>query len=374
MTAKLWNEVPSPMFDENGMLAGGALAYFYSAGTFSPLAIYTDSNLTTPGTNPAVANGNGVFAPIYLPYIDYKVIVQTATGGSIFEADGIANPAPPVAGGGGGIVVSQEQVFNTGDLKWTMTSAILTGFVRMNLRTIGSAASGATERANADTSALFTYLWNNCVDAEAPVSSGRGASAAADFAANKTIGIPTMQGRDQRGTDDMGGTAAGVIQAITTCTTNGTNVVVVVSNANMAIGMNAIVNGVGGRTITAISGANVTLSSVVAGVAAGISFRASTFLDAQAVQGRAGIFAFQLSANELPVHTHTITDPGHTHTEEGVTGSGTVTLGAGVSFPVSAANITGSSVTGITGTNSSGLGIHMPIMTPSRLGTFHIKL
>jgi microcystin-dependent protein len=83
-----------------------------------------------------------------------------------------------------------------------------TGWVLASGRTIGSASSGATERANADTLALFTLLWTSMADAQAPVSGGRGASAAADFAANKTIQLPDLRGRTVAGRDDMGGTAA----------------------------------------------------------------------------------------------------------------------------------------------------------------------
>ena len=64
------------------------------------------------------------------------------------------------------------------------------GWVRCNGRTIGSASSGATERANADAEDLFLFLWTNFADAQCAVSSGRGASAAADWAANKTIALP----------------------------------------------------------------------------------------------------------------------------------------------------------------------------------------
>jgi hypothetical protein len=39
--------------------------------------------------------------------------------------------------------------------------------------TIGNATSAATNRANADTSALFTLIWNSWADAQAPVSGGR---------------------------------------------------------------------------------------------------------------------------------------------------------------------------------------------------------
>ncbi len=83
-----------------------------------------------------------------------------------------------------------------------------TGWVLLSGRTIGSASSGATERANADTETLYTLLWNSMSNTEAPVSTGRGASAAADFAANKTLTLPDARGRVVAGKDDMGGSTA----------------------------------------------------------------------------------------------------------------------------------------------------------------------
>lgn len=82
------------------------------------------------------------------------------------------------------------------------------GWVLADGRTIGSAASGATNRANADTQALFILLWTSLSNAVAPVSGGRGASAAADFAANKTLTLPDCRGRVAVFRDNMGGTAA----------------------------------------------------------------------------------------------------------------------------------------------------------------------
>jgi hypothetical protein len=96
-------------------------------------------------------------------------------------------------------------------MKVTYGTGVLSGFVRANGRTIGSATSGATERANADTSALFLYLWGT--DANLAVSGGRGASAAADYAANKTIALPDWRGRALAGLDDMGNSAAGRLTA-----------------------------------------------------------------------------------------------------------------------------------------------------------------
>lgn len=83
-----------------------------------------------------------------------------------------------------------------------------TGYVLLSGLTIGNGSSGGTARANADTSDLFTLLWNSMADTEAPVSTGRGASAAADFAANKTITLPDARGRVVAGKDNMGGSTA----------------------------------------------------------------------------------------------------------------------------------------------------------------------
>lgn len=85
--------------------------------------------------------------------------------------------------------------WTTGDVKATFKTVADSGWVMINDGSIGSATSGATTRANADTAALFSLLWTNVSDTYAPVSSGRGASAAADFAANKTLTIPKMLGR-----------------------------------------------------------------------------------------------------------------------------------------------------------------------------------
>jgi microcystin-dependent protein len=88
-----------------------------------------------------------------------------------------------------------------------------TGWVLLDGRTIGSASSGATNRANADTSDLYTLLWNSMADTEAQVSTGRGASAAADFAANKTLTLPDARGRTIAGKDNMGGSTASRLTA-----------------------------------------------------------------------------------------------------------------------------------------------------------------
>lgn len=74
-----------------------------------------------------------------------------------------------------------------------------TGWLLLQGGTIGDAASGGTALANASASALFTLLYDDWSDAAAPVSGGRGANAAADFAAHKTITLPDFRGRSAIG-------------------------------------------------------------------------------------------------------------------------------------------------------------------------------
>lgn len=85
----------------------------------------------------------------------------------------------------------------TGDVEFSYrpTSSPKSGWIPAVEGTIGNASSGATIRANADTEALYTLFWDGMSDTDAPVSGGRGASAAADFAADKTLTIPRLPGR-----------------------------------------------------------------------------------------------------------------------------------------------------------------------------------
>lgn len=369
MSAPLWNPSPSPFFQSDGQFASGAKAFFYSAGTTTPITVYQNSALTIPHSFPVVASNLGVFPAIFLPFGDYRVRIVDQNAALIYDADGISNPAPPASGSG--IVVTSDMVLQTGDPIWRPRTGIMAGFVRMNGNTIGSATSGANELANANTQNLFVFLWNTYSNVLCPVSSGRGASAAADFTANKTIGILSMKGLGIAGLDDMGGTAAGRLQAITTCTTNGTTTVVVVSAAEIAVGDSAIVNGISLGPIVSINGTTVVLTSVAAGSASGISFRSSRFADATVAANSAGTQNVKLTIDQMPAHNHTITDPGHTHSYNspgGPAGAGGFAVSTGI-----VGAITGNSTTGIT-INNTGGGNPISQLQPTILGTFYMKL
>lgn len=69
------------------------------------------------------------------------------------------------------------------------------GYLLLRGGTIGDATSGATVFANDLMEDLFMCLWQHLADSEASVSGGRGASAAADWAAHKTITLPDTRQR-----------------------------------------------------------------------------------------------------------------------------------------------------------------------------------
>lgn len=94
-----------------------------------------------------------------------------------------------------GTIALASQVNPTGAVVAYVGSTAPSGWLLLRGGTIGNASSGATVRANADTVDLFTLLWNSMANTEAAVSGGRGASAAADYAANKTITLPDAGGR-----------------------------------------------------------------------------------------------------------------------------------------------------------------------------------
>lgn len=198
----------SQQFDELGNPLSGGRLFFIQAGTTStPQNAYYDTALTLPLPNPVTLDSAGRVPAFYLADGRIKIRLTSATGVTQIEQDNLLVIGPS-SGSGGGTGVDPTTVFQTGDCLWLPAQGTRSGWVRANGRTIGSSTSGASERANADVSSLYVYLWTNYSNTVCPVSTGRGASAAADFAANKTITLLDMRGYVPGGLDDMGNSAA----------------------------------------------------------------------------------------------------------------------------------------------------------------------
>lgn len=186
--------------------AAGALAYFFQAGTATPRTTYQDANLTTPHAHPVVADAYGRFPAVFIDFGAYRERVKTAGNTQLWDTDDIPNPAPTDPGEG--VTAESPLLLQTGDVFFRFTDGTRNDAVRANGRTIGSGNSGASERANDDCESLFIELYSSMDNTACPVSGGRGANAAADFAADKTLTLPDLRGRFLVGLVTMGNTDA----------------------------------------------------------------------------------------------------------------------------------------------------------------------
>jgi len=112
--------------------------------------------------------------------------VATAIAGQVYVSDG--------AGSGSWQTINTTVDFSTGDVKLTFKNVADTGWLMMDDSTIGSPTSGA-HFVSTEFQALYELIWTNIPPAWTTISGGRGGSAAADWAANKTITLPKMLGR-----------------------------------------------------------------------------------------------------------------------------------------------------------------------------------
>lgn len=200
-------------FDMDGNPLSGGLLYFFTASTTTPQNAFQDIALTIVHPNPIVLDASGRIPMFYVADGNIKIRLANKAGVTVIAADNLLVIGPST-GGGGGAGVDPTTVIATGDIKARFGTGPLGGFVRCNGETIGNAVSGSTERANADCQALFEYLWSTTVlGVFSGVTPNRGATANADWLANKRIATPDLRGRTIAGMDDMGTTAAGRLTA-----------------------------------------------------------------------------------------------------------------------------------------------------------------
>lgn len=302
--------------------ATSARLYLYQAGTSTPVIAYKNAGLTAgqEHPNPVLTDTFGIIPAFFLADGDYRVRLVSSDGAVIFfDVDNV--PAVGASSGGGGVdTTDPHAIAATGDFTWQPVSGARAGWVRANARTIGSATSGASERANADCENLFLFLWTTFSDTLCPVTSGRGGSAAADWAANKKIAVLDMRGVGGVGLADMGNSDSTRLDSVT-----------------FAVG-------------------DKTTAASICGEA-----------------------LHTLSTAELAAHTHVahVTDPGHTHTtDKSLANLSSIGLGvAGGSGAINNTATIQSATTGITVSNdNAGSGTAHNNMQPSRTGSWYVRL
>lgn len=228
-TQKLFgNTAPTNTMSKFGSFAAGSPAR-YSGSAITPALIQSLSEFsqgwtsaTLAGGAPAVEDMNSLF---YCAFYQLSEIFQDGVpvwdSGTTYYTGSIVNNAGvlyvSIVDANTGNAVSNLSYWNplsseyTGIGKDYWGTSLPSGYVYGSGLTIGNASSNATERANADTFALFTLLWSNTTLQMYNSSGGtiaHGASAAADFAANNALSLPDCRGRARAGRDDMGGTPA----------------------------------------------------------------------------------------------------------------------------------------------------------------------
>lgn len=220
MAGTLMGVANTQQHDINGQPLTNCILTIYQGGTTTPASVFQDIGLIIPAPNPLVADATGRLPLFFLSDGTYAARLTDKNG--VQSNGGFFYPQIPSIGasssGGGGTPVDPTTVASTGDWKWRPSAETLAGWVRLNARTIGNASSGASERANADTQALYVYIWTiysqPTANVVCPVVGGIGASALADFNANKQITLKDMRGRAPFGLDDMGNAALGAFTGV----------------------------------------------------------------------------------------------------------------------------------------------------------------
>jgi hypothetical protein len=121
-----------------------------------------------------------------------------------------------------------------------------------------------------------------------------------------TFNLPDYRGRGLSGRDNMGGTAANVVQIAANLSTTSSSPTATVSSAtNLALGMSIVgnVNVPAGTTISAISGTTLTMSQNASASQSTVATRFSVFPDAQGLGIAGGFMVGTLTAANLPPYT-----------------------------------------------------------------------
>lgn len=136
-----------------------------------------------------------------------------------------------------------------------------------------------------------------------------------------TFNVPDFRGRAAFGKDDMGGTAAGILNVTLTGTATAGSAVItgLSSTAGLAVGMAAMGSTIpAGRTIASIDSATqVTLNSGTS-VTAGTGSIRFGIIDGATLGATGGTHVHTLSTAQMPAHTHnTGTTIGSRNTSDG---------------------------------------------------------
>lgn len=200
-------------FKTSGLPDPGATLTVYTANTLSKVNLYSDSALSVALSNPIVADSFGHVDPFWVADGNYRLRLVNTEG--VVLCDVLTTPSVGASAASSGAVATPEK-WETGDLKpWMFADYSGDDWVLCNGETIGPPTSSATGKASLLCEELYTKLYNAFSNSICPVDGGRGASAVADWTANKPIATLDLRGRALFGLDTMGNSAASRLTATT---------------------------------------------------------------------------------------------------------------------------------------------------------------
>jgi hypothetical protein len=188
-----WNDEHALTTDQSGIVLGRDTS---DSGDIQelPLAIDPDGTMHVGG-NGAIDLPSGTSAQRPAP----------ASNGMIrYNVDN--NLLEAYVNGSWTTVVTGSAMPVGGTIGWYSNTLPAGGWLFCNGETFGSGASAATH-ANDLYENLYLFCWTNLDNTVCPVTGGRGATAAADWAAGNPMGLPDERGAVTAGSDTMGGTA-----------------------------------------------------------------------------------------------------------------------------------------------------------------------
>ena len=409
--AALLPNAKQTFIDQNGKPLTGGKVYNYVPSTTVFKTTWGDAGETTPNTNPVTLDSAGR-AVIY-GQGSYQQRVTDAAGNLIWNAPTTAwNSAAPSGASGtdtapvgtimpySGFVVPTNWALAYGQallrttypellaaltitdttVSCTSTSPSLSGWADTSLMRVGAPVESSCIPTGSVivsiTNSTTIVVSHNAVATVVvpatvfPWGNGDGVT---------TFNVPDLRGRVTAGADAMGGTAANRLQATTTISTvSAALTATVASVTGVVVGMDVVSANVPvGTTVTALSGTTITLSSPASATVAGTAVAFLAFSGVNVPGSAGGKLAYTLLQSQIPSYSLTVTDPGHQHTEQSGTNSGTTR-----SKMVSGANTYGDadtdSYTALTVTNlgvsSAGGGQAFAILQPMLTVSYIIKV
>lgn len=172
MTAARFHLSREQVFDNAGAPLAGAKLFFYTTGTLTPLATYSNANLSTLNANPVVADSNGRFGDIFLQDQTYRVILKDTTEATTyFDTDPVYKDVTFIRSAGlPAVSFPNMLVHNTSDSKKYRRNSTGTGWIDEGpIDSVGNTAGVADVVAGTSTTLFATPdaiggLWERGTD------------------------------------------------------------------------------------------------------------------------------------------------------------------------------------------------------------------